>query len=255
MSTAIAHAGHLEEHRDPTGSRLGMWLFLVTELLLFGGIFLLYAVYRSTFPEDFHFAATELDTLIGGINTLILLTSSLTMVLSIAALERNRRREAVIFLVVTIVMGLAFLVIKGFEWGGKIGHGIFPGSAALVDRTPGENIFFGLYFGMTGLHALHVIVGLSVLGWMLKKIFRRMSRTVSLPAPGATRLALSSADGSSLWEGETSERVAGVEITLTYHEDEELQEKEVTKLENAGLYWHLVDIIWIFLFPLLYLIT
>ena len=255
MSAAVAHVAHVTEHRDPMGSRLGMWLFLVTELLLFGGIFLLYAVYRSTFPEDFHFGATTLETLVGGINTLILLTSSLTMVLSIAALERNRRRDASIFLAVTIVLGFSFLVIKGFEWGAKIGHGIFPGSAELVEHTAGENIFYGLYFGMTGLHALHVVVGLSVLIWMFHRVTRKMSRTVQIPAPGTTRLALTAADGRSLWNGETDDRVDGVQIRLTYTEDEALLERDVTKLENAGLYWHLVDVIWIFLFPLLYLIT
>lgn len=246
---------HMEEHHDAEGSRFGMWLFLLTEILLFAGVFLLYAVYRYQFPEDFHYGATTLHTLLGAVNTLILLTSSLTMVLSIAKLVRGERRGAVAMLGATIAMGLAFLVIKVFEWGDKISHGIYPGSETVMDRTAGENIFYGLYFGMTGLHALHVIIGLGVLVFMAVKISKKPRKTVRLGAPGNVALSLAGADGSKLWEGEADEGVDGVEVSLTYAHNEELQEREVTQLENAGLYWHLVDVIWIFLFPFLYLIT
>jgi cytochrome c oxidase subunit III len=231
MSTALpahvpAHVpAHLPadagEHRDPVGAKMGMWLFLLTELILFGGLFLLYAAYRTRFAADFHYGSTLLNPLIGGVNTLVLLTSSLTMVLSIAALERGQRRPAVLFLGTTIALGLTFLIIKAFEWSAKIGHGLYPGSGELVERTAGENIFFGLYYGMTGLHALHVIVGLGILVWMFALIARRPRTGVSLPAPGG----------------------------------DELLARNLPRLDNAGLYWHLVDIIWIFLFPLLYLIT
>jgi cytochrome c oxidase subunit 3 len=196
-------------HRDPLGARLGMWLFLFTELLLFAGLFLLYAVYRDAFPEDFHYAATMLDPLIGTINTLVLLTSSLTMALSIGALERGRVRTAKLLLAGTLLLGVLFLVNKAFEWSAKIHHGLYPQSEELLAHTNGENIFFGLYYAMTGLHAVHVIAGLGVLAVM----YLRIART---PAPA---------------------------------------EDERTKLENAGLYWHLVDIVWIFLFPLFYLIS
>ncbi len=252
--TAVA-LPHFEEHHDAEGSRFGMWLFLFTEILLFAGIFLLYAVYRYQFPEDFHYGATTLHTLLGAINTLILLTSSLTMVLSIAKLVRGQRQGAVFLLGATIALGLSFLVVKVFEWGDKISHGIFPGSEELVQRTAGENIFYGLYFGMTGLHALHVIIGLGVLAFMLVQLSRKPRRTIRISAPGNTALSLVTGDSRSLWEGTASDSVDGIEVTLTYSEDEELLEREVTKLENAGLYWHLVDVIWIFLFPFLYLIT
>ncbi len=232
-----------------------MWLFLFTELILFGGIFLLYAVYRTTFPEDFHYGATTLNTLIGGVNTLILLTSSLTMVLSIAHLDRNNRRASSILLALTIGLGLTFLVIKGFEWNAKIGHGLFPGSEELVEHTAGENIFYGLYFGMTGLHALHVIVGLGVLGVMLYRIGRRPRRRFQLPSPGPARLQLTSDSGQRLWQGQSDEMVENVTVILTYGEEPELLEAEAVRLENSGLFWHLVDVIWVFLFPLLYLIT
>ena len=252
--TTIALPHHEEQH-DPEGSRFGMWLFLLTEILLFAGIFLLYAVYRYQFAEDFHYGATTLHTLVGGVNTLILLTSSLTMVLSIAKLMRGERRGAVVMLGATIALGLSFLVVKIFEWSDKIGHGLFPGSEALMEHTAGENIFYGLYFGMTGLHALHVIVGLGVLVVMLVRLTRKPRKTVRLPAPGAGGLSLAASDGRRLWDGEADGDVDGVEVTLTFSKNEELLEREVTKLENAGLYWHLVDVVWIFLFPFLYLIT
>lgn len=252
--TAVA-LPHVEEHHDPEGSRFGMWLFLLTEILLFAGIFLLYAVYRYQFPEDFHYGATTLHTLVGAVNTIILLTSSLTMVLSIAKLVRGDRKSAVVMLGATIALGLSFLVVKIFEWGDKIGHGLYPGSEALMEHTAGENMFYGLYFGMTGLHALHVIVGLGVLGVMLFRIARKPRQTVRLPAPGSVALSLAAADGRKLWDGEADDDVDGVEVTLTFSKNEELLDKEVTRLENGGLYWHLVDVIWIFLFPFLYLIT
>lgn len=246
---------HFEEHHDSEGSRFGMWLFLFTEILLFAGLFLLYAVYRYQFPEDFHYGATTLHTLLGAINTLILLTSSLTMVLSIAKLVRGQRQGAVFMLGVTIALGLSFLVVKVFEWGDKIGHGIFPGSEELMQRTAGENIFYGLYYGMTGLHALHVIIGLGVLAFMMVQLSRKPRRTARIPAPGNVALSLAAGDGRRLWDGAATEEVDEIRVTLTYSHDEELLEKEATKLENAGLYWHLVDVIWIFLFPFLYLIT
>jgi cytochrome c oxidase subunit 3 len=194
-------------HRDDTASKMGMWLFLFTELLLFGGMFLLYAGYRFLYPEGFKAAAMELNGFIGAVNTIILLTSSLTVALSIAALQRNQKQLAVYLLLFTLICGLGFLINKYFEWGAKIQHGIYPKGPAMENFSDGEVMYFGLYYVMTGLHGLHVIVGMIFIAIVLGMVVRD-------------------------------------KITSTNYQ----------KLENAGLYWHLVDIIWIFLFPLFYLI-
>jgi cytochrome c oxidase subunit III len=199
-------AGHV--HRDDIASRMGMWLFLFTELLLFGGMFFLYSVYRFMNAEAFHIAAKELNTLIGCFNTAILLTSSLTMVLSIVAIQKDNKNLSVFFQVITIVLALGFMVNKYFEWSTKFHHGLYPGSDTLLSMDSGQILFFGLYYVMTGLHGLHVVIGAFLIGWM-------------------TRLT-----------------IKGV-----------INKDSFVKLESAGLYWHLVDIIWIFLFPLFYLIT
>jgi len=195
-------------HDDPVGSRFGMWLFLLTEILLFGGLFLLYSVYRADHPEDFHRGAGELSVVIGALNTVILLTSSLTAACSITAVRRRNTSGAVLLLFATILLALFFLINKYFEWGTKFEHGLYPGARHLTELPRGEQIFFSLYFAMTGLHGLHVIIGMTVLGIVMNRILK-----------GAV------------------------------HAD------SYTWLENGALYWHLVDMIWIFLFPLLYLIT
>ncbi len=197
-----------EESRDDTGAKLGMWLFILSELLLFGGMFILYSVYRYKNPVDFHYASKELEVILGTLNTLILLTSSLAVAASIAAIQRGQRRLSMVLLVVTVALGLLFLVNKGFEWGIKINRGIYPNSPVLLARPKGEILFFGLYYVMTGLHGLHVLVGVCVLSVM----FILMAK----------------------------EKISQMRFIL---------------LENSGLYWHLVDIIWIFLYPLFYLIT
>lgn len=194
-------------HRDAVGAKIGMWLFLFTELLLFGGMFLAYAVYRYQYREFFTLASKELDVIIGLINTIVLLTSSLTMALSITALRKGNKKLSLLFIGFTILFALLFLVNKYFEWSEKYHHGIFPGAEQLLNLPRGEIIYFGLYFVMTGLHALHVIIGMIILIFMF--VF-----------------------------------VAKEEVNKDYY----------IMLENSGLYWHLVDIIWIFLFPLFYLI-
>jgi cytochrome c oxidase subunit 3 len=197
-----------EEVRDDTGAKLGMWLFILSELLLFGGMFILYSVYRYKNPVDFHHASRELDVILGTLNTLILLTSSLTMALSISAIQKGNRKLSTYLLIATIFFGLLFLLNKGIEWSTKMNHGIYPSSPILLERPKGEILFFGLYYVMTGLHGLHVLVGVAVLSVMLNFLLRdKISQTHFVP------------------------------------------------LENSGLYWHLVDIVWIFLFPLFYLIT
>jgi len=195
-------------HKDAIGARMGMWLFLFTELLLFGGMFFLYSVYRFTHQQDFHIAAKELNTLIGTFNTAILLTSSMTIALSIAAIQKGKVKLSIFLQVVTILLGIAFIVNKYFEWMHHINLGLYPGADELLSKGPGQILFFGLYYTMTGLHGLHVIVGACVIGTM------------------------------------TTFTIKGTITPDSY-----------TKLEVAGLYWHLVDIIWIFLFPLFYLIT
>lgn len=199
---------NMEESRDYAGSRMGMWLFLFTEILLFGGMFLLYSVYRARFPLDFHHASDELNTAIGTINTIILLTSSLTMALSISAIQKGNKGLSKIFLALTILFGFLFLGIKYFEWGAKIGHGIYPNSPHLLEQSRGAVLFYGLYYTMTGLHGLHVLVGIIILS-----------------------------------------------IMYVFVANKRINKTDFVKLENSGLYWHLVDIIWIFLFPLFYLIT
>jgi len=195
-------------HRDDVGSRLGMWLFLFTELLLFGGLFIIYAVYRFTHQQEFHIAAKELNTLFGVFNTVILLTSSLTIALSIVAIRKGNRWLSIFLQVITIFFALGFLVNKIIEWSIKFQHGLYPGSDVLLSKGNGQILFFGLYYAMTGLHGLHVIIGAVIIAFMTYFTIKN-------------------------------------KITKDHY----------VRLEAAGLYWHLVDIIWIFLFPLFYLIT
>lgn len=197
-----------EKHYDPEGARLGMWLFLLSELILFGGLFLLYSIYRFRYAQDFHLGSEELSRTIGTLNTAILLTSSLTMVLAISALQKGRSTLSFWLTLATIVLGLVFLGNKAYEWAVKFHHGLYPNAPELLTRSKGTILFFGLYFTMTGLHGLHVLAGLGVLTGMLVLLTRG-----------------------------------------------KLHSERFIPLENAGLYWHLVDIIWIFLFPLFYLIT
>jgi cytochrome c oxidase subunit 3 len=186
---------------------MGMWLFLFTELILFGGLFIVYAVYRFGHGEEFHLAAKELDRLVGTVNTIILLTSSMTVAMSITAIQEGRKKFAMMLVSITIVLATAFLVNKYFEWGHKIEMGIYPRSPELLAKPAGEILYFGLYYTMTGLHALHVIIGMVVLAVILWQI-----------------------------------------------KNDVINKDSFVRLESGGLYWHLVDIIWIFLFPLFYLL-
>jgi cytochrome c oxidase subunit 3 len=202
--TTVQH----NEHRDDIASKLGMWLFIFTELLLFGGLFITYSVYRFRNPEAFHLAAQELDVTIGTLNTVILLISSMTIAMSTTAIQKKDKRTTLMLIGTTMVLALVFLINKYFEWSGKISHGLYPGSPVLEELGRGDTLFFGLYFFMTGLHAVHIIAGMVVLGFMFVFVWK-----------------------------------------------EKLTFDNFQLLENGGLYWHLVDIIWIFLFPLFYLIT
>lgn len=195
-------------HRDDTASKIGMWLFIFTEMLLFVGLFLVYSVYRFKNAEAFHLAAEELSVPIGTLNTIILLISSMTAAMSITAIQKGNKKLTLILIGTTLILAFVFLVNKYFEWGGKIEHGLYPGSPYLQELGHGDTLFFGLYFFMTGLHAFHIIVGMIVLGFVYHRVY--------------------------------TERVHSTDFVF---------------VENGALYWHLVDLIWIFLFPLFYLIT
>ena len=260
MSAHSSIAAHT--HRDYTGSKMGMWLFLFTELLLFGGLFLLYAVYRTVHPEDFHHAAKELDVFFGTVNTVILLTSSLTMAVAIAAIRQGMKRLCIVNLWVTVGFGLWFMINKYFEWGAKIEHGIYPGSPYLDSHASGEILFFGLYYTMTGLHGLHVIIGMILIAVVAVKQLKfprdeTAFNTYGLDKLRGGRVQMVGKDGDTLWHGETvDDTVEEITVTVQYKAVPERSPKSKTGLiENAGLYWHLVDLVWIFLFPLFYLIT
>jgi cytochrome c oxidase subunit 3 len=195
-------------HRDDIASKTGMWLFLFTEMLLFGGLFIVYSILRFRNPVAFHLAATELSVMIGTINTIILLVSSTTIAMSITALQKRNKTLCVSLLAVTVLLGIVFLINKYFEWGHHIHEHIYPGSSVLASRGHGDVLFYGLYYFMTGLHAVHIIVGLAFIIIIAVSIMR-----------------------------------------------DRINSENYVLLENSGLYWHLVDLVWIFLFPLFYLIT
>jgi len=198
----------MKGHSDAAGARLGMWLFLYTEIMLFSGLFVLYAAYYYGHTGDFTKGSGRLDVAIGTANTVILLVSSFLVAAAVNAVERREKRPAVVMLGASASLGAVFLVNKYFEWSHKIAVGIFPTSEKLLAMPKGEVAFFNLYYFLTGLHALHVIAGMTLLVISLISVLRSAD-------PG---------------------------------------EKAVLA-DNAGLYWHLVDTIWIFLFPLFYLIS
>lgn len=248
-------------HKDYTGAKMGMWLFLFTEVLLFGGLFLLYAVYRTSYSHDFIEAAKELNVVLGALNTAVLLTSSLTMALAIAAIHRGKKTLSLVFLGVTILCAVAFMVIKYTEWESKISHGIYPGSSLLMaNYTPGQRVFFGLYYCMTGLHALHVIIGAAVLSVMFYVVYHRPNEKHRWDIFGkddlcGCKIAIVDKDGNQKWCSEIDETVKQVHLQMKYYPDKKrIKYEDYVSLENAGLYWHIVDVIWIFLFPLMYLI-
>lgn len=194
-------------HKDYAGAKLGMWLFLFTELLLFGGMFLLYAVYLGRYPHEFTVGGKQLNWMLGTANTVILLTSSLCAAMGVSAVQRGEQQRAMGLIGGTVMCAAGFMTIKYFEWSAKIGHGIYPGSEYLKAGSPGESIFFSLYYMTTGIHGLHVLIGGALLAWIAVKM---KTGTVN--------------------------------------------NGDYVLLENGALYWHLVDLIWIFIFPLYYLV-
>ena len=201
------HFGSLQEQKE--AATLGMWVFLVTEVLFFGGLFATYAIYRSWYPDAFAAASRELDVTLGTINTAVLITSSLTMALAVHAAQLGQRTKIIVFLVLTMALGGVFLGIKSVEYYHKFTEHLIPGPGFQFEKEHIRHaqIFFSLYFLMTGLHALHMIIGFGIMLVMLWWA----------------------------WRGT---------ITAEYF----------SPIEISGLYWHFVDIVWIFLFPLLYLL-
>lgn len=207
-SSALAHQfDDLEQQSE--AATLGMWAFLVTEILFFGGLFLSYIVYRASYPEAFASGSLHLDMALGTINTAVLIGSSLTMALAVHSAQLGRQQELVLFLLGTILLGAVFLGIKGVEYGHKFAEHLVPGPSFVFTGPHAQQVqlFFSLYFAMTGLHAAHMVIGIGVLAVL-------------------TIMA---------WRGHFS---------AVYY----------APVEISGLYWHFVDIVWIFLFPLLYLI-
>jgi cytochrome c oxidase subunit 3 len=205
---ALAHQfDDLAQQRE--AATLGMWVFLVTEVLFFGGLFVVYSVYRILYPAAFAAASHELDVVLGSVNTVVLITSSLTMALGVRAAQTGQRRLLLLFLIATMVLGATFLGIKSVEYYHKFVEHHVPGPGFVFEAEHARHaqIFFSLYFVMTGLHALHMIIGLGIMAVMLWWS----------------------------WRGT---------ITMEYY----------SPIEISGLYWHFVDIVWIFLFPLLYLL-
>jgi cytochrome c oxidase subunit 3 len=213
---AAGHAHHpaLQHHfqtmaQQQEAATLGMWIFLVTEVMFFGGLLMAYLLYRVWYPAAWDEGSAELDIRLGGFNTVVLIASSLTMALGVRAAQTGQPRANVRWLLITMALGLTFLVVKFFEYRDKYLKHHIPGPNFHFEgpNAPQVQIFLSLYFGLTGLHALHMIVGVSLLAvitWMAHR--RRFSPE---------------------W---------------------------YTPVELSGLYWHFVDIVWIFLFPLLYLV-
>jgi cytochrome c oxidase subunit 3 len=231
-TTAEKHdAGHghhgpkwLQHHFDlPVqqfeAAKLGMWLFLAQEILFFSGLFVAYGIVRQGYPEAFADGSAQLDKILGGVNTLVLLGSSFTAAMAVRSAQLGERRNVTMYLLITIACAIGFLVIKYFEYSVKFEHGLLPGTHWSPDvhhlhlregqhaLSAHTHVFFGIYFLLTGLHGIHVAVGIGVLAW------------------------------------------------IVYKNEQGAYSKEYwTPVDLAALYWHLVDLIWIYLFPLLYLI-
>jgi cytochrome c oxidase subunit 3 len=191
-------------------STLGMWAFLITEVMFFGGLFAGFFVYILGHAQAFAEGSRHLDLALGTVNTVVLLGSSLTMALAVRSAQQGDRRGQVAFLLLTVALGLAFLGIKGFEYAHKFEQHLVPGPNFRMEGPHGQSaqLFFSFYFAMTGVHALHMVVGIGLLAWLLL----------------------------NAWRGKYS---------AAYF----------TPVEVSGLYWHFVDVVWIFLFPTLYLVA
>jgi cytochrome c oxidase subunit 3 len=194
-------SGHSDEHADPAvafeSAKLGVWTFLATEVLLFGALFTAYTIFRIKYPELFRVEHAKLDRVLGAVNTVVLITSSFTVVLGVDAIKRGKARMLEVCYGATILLAAVFLCVKYVEYSAKFHHGLYPGT----------NLFFSLYFMMTGLHGIHVLLGMGLLSYVI--VLSRRGR-----------------------------------LSASYY----------TPAEMSGLYWHFVDLVWIYLFPLLYLL-
>ena len=201
------HFGSGDEEFE--ASKQGMWLFMVTEVLMVGGLFVAYGILRAMYPEMFAEAHKLLSVKLGLTNTIVLITSSLTMALAVGAAQVGDHKKQVRYLLATIALACCFLVVKYFEYSGKIHHGLLPGGLFTSTEVshPKAPLFFSLYFVMTGIHGLHVVVGMGLIAWIAVRASRR-------------------------------------EFGSNYY----------TPVELVGFYWHFVDLVWIYLFPLLYLV-
>ncbi len=212
---AHGHSPHLQHHfRDMSqqfdAAKIGMWLFLVTEVLMFGGLFVGYGIMHAKHPAAFQAAHHHLDRILGSVNTIVLLVSSFTMVLAVWAAQTSRVKTLITSLWLTFGLAGVFLVIKYFEYAHKFHEGLLPGRfySHMGDTVPGQFLFFSFYFMMTGLHGIHVVIGMAAILMLLRRAYKGHF---------------------------SSSYFSPVEIT--------------------GLYWHLVDLIWIYLFPLMYLVS
>jgi cytochrome c oxidase subunit 3 len=218
---AVGHEHHFGHHwasanDEFEGAKQGMWVFMVTEVLMFGGLFVAYAIFRGLYPEMFHHAHKELNVTMGATNTIVLITSSLTMAYGVSTAQRGERKKSMMALGATIFLAGCFLVIKYFEYAHKFHDHLLPAgllapgvafNPELAAVAPKAQLFFSLYFMMTGLHGIHVIIGMCLITWLIR-------------------------------------RSARGDFTPQYF----------TPVELVGFYWHFVDLVWIFLFPLLYLV-
>ncbi len=207
MEHVIEHEHIEKEHKDDFGAKLGMWLFLATELLLFAGLFTLYFIFRGIYLPFFHKGQEELQPIIGLINSIVLFIGGFTAICAIAAARTDKRSHLILFLAITILTGLIFLGIKVYEYGLKFEHGLFFNMEHFKSLPNGEKIFFSLYFVMTGIHGLHVLIGVILFSFILLFAIRG-----------------------------------------------EYNSKNFIQVEIAGLYWCLVDLVWMYLFPTLYLV-
>jgi cytochrome c oxidase subunit 3 len=214
-SAGLSPQYHVAHHFDSAdqqfeSNRMGVWLFLVTEILFFGGLFCAFAVFRTWYLPGFLEAHHHLDKVMGAINTLVLITSSLTMALAVRSAQVSNKKATTVLLAVTIACAFIFLVVKYFEYSHKFHEGLLPGAAFHAEGfefAHQASIFFAVYFMMTGVHGLHVVIGIGLITWILVK-----------------------------------------------NEKGHFSGRYYSPVENVGLYWHLVDLVWIYLFPLLYLV-
>ncbi len=204
------HAHHFANADEEfEASKQGMWVFMVTEVLMFGGLFVAYGIFRGLYPDMFQEAHKQLDVTMGAVNTVVLILSSISMAYSVSATQRGKKDQAILALVITFLFAGAFLVIKYFEYSHKFHHGLLPGAYFTSPDVhhPKAALFFSIYFMMTGLHGIHILIGMGLIAWLIK-------------------------------------RTASREFSPQFY----------TPVELVGFYWHFVDLVWIYLFPLLYLV-